>query len=349
MKGKVLRFLEEEIMLNHIPGAVVFVSHQGNVLLNESIGNRSIFPKKNPMTLETVFDVASLTKVVTTLPALLKLIDASEVQLDDKVSYYLPKFGQGGKDEITIENLLAHTSGLQAHRPFHLHYQSPTKVFESIYFERLEQPIGSKVVYSDLGFMVLSKLIEAVTRMRFSDFVHKELFEPLEMINATFHPKQVDGNYAATEYSELLGKYKEGIVHDENAELMNGESGHAGLFATVQDLKNYCSMIENNGVFRGKQLLSESILTLSRKNFSPLDSKSRGLGWELKSPFLSPELSGITDYTFGHTGFTGTSIWFEPTKDLHVILLTNRVHLGRETPIRQLRTDLHKMIWSSLD
>ncbi|MCC3356337.1 serine hydrolase domain-containing protein [Bacillus sp. REN16] len=344
MKDKILAFLQKEIDLQHIPGAVISVSHNGKVLLEEAIGNRAVYPGRAPMKSDTVFDLASLTKVVATLPVVLKLIDNGEIRLDDTAAFFLPEFAQNGKEHITLRNLLTHTSGLPAHKQYYLEDLSTEQILERIVEESLEVPTGSKVIYSDLGLITLYKIIEMVTGQPFERFVEKEIFTPLEMVETGFNPTFEKERYAATEYSEKLKAYKNGIVHDDNTESMGGISGHAGLFSTIQDLQKYAEMIENNGVYKGRRILSAASLRLSRQNHTSFDSEYRGLGWILKSPVLSSCGDLFSEGSYGHTGFTGTSIWFDPSVNLNVILLTNRVHFGRQPHILRLRPRLHNMI-----
>lgn len=346
MKEKILSFLQKEIDLQHIPGAVISISHNGNILMEEAIGNRAIYPEEQTMNLDTVFDLASLTKVVATLPVLLKLIDDGEIRLDDNVAFFLPEFAQNEKEHITLKELLTHTSGLPAHRQYYVEDLTTDQILNRIYRESLEVPTGSKVIYSDLGLITLYKIIEVITKQKFASFVEKEIFTPLEMFETGFHPTFEKERFAATEYSEKLKEYKYGIVHDDNTESMGGISGHAGLFSTVQDLQKYAEMIENNGVYKGKQILSESVLHLSRKNYTAFDQEHRGLGWILKSPIFSSCGDLFAEGSYGHTGFTGTSIWFDPSVNLNVILLTNRVHFGRHPHILRLRPRLHNIIRS---
>ena len=346
MKDKVLQFLQNEIDLKHIPGAVICVSYKDEVILEEAIGHRVIYPKKSPMEMDTVFDLASLTKVVSTLPVILKLLDSGDLRLDDRVGYFIPEFAQNGKAEITLKHLLTHTSGLPAHKSYYLENLTTEQILERIYLEGLVAPLGREVIYSDLGFITLYKVIETVTDMKFTDFVHKEIFTPLGMKDTGFNPNFSRERYAATEYSEKLADYKLGIVHDDNTESMGGISGHAGLFSTIKDLQKYAQMIENHGEFNGTQLVSQSAIDLSRKNFSLFDSEFRGLGWSLKSPSLSSCGDFFQEDSYGHTGFTGTSIWFDPSIKLNIILLTNRVHYGRNNPIIRLRPRLHNIIRS---
>ncbi|MBS4207907.1 serine hydrolase domain-containing protein [Bacillus sp. FJAT-50079] len=347
MRNKVLSIIQKEIDLNHIPGAVITVSYQGKIILEEAIGHSAVYPKKSAMKMDTIFDLASLTKVVATLPMLLKLIDHGDIWLDDPVSYFIPEFAQQGKEAVRLRDLLTHTSGLPAHIQYYLEDLSTDEVMQRIYNQPLLYETGSKVVYSDLGFITLYKVIEVVTKQKFEQFVQSELFTPLEMFETGFNPSFPKERYAATEYSEKLASYKQGTVHDDNTELMGGISGHAGLFSTIRDLQNYATMIENNGIFKGKRVLSEAVTELSKRNYSRFDQEHRGLGWILKSPTLSSCGDIFSDQSYGHTGFTGTSIWFDPTIQLHMILLTNRVHFGREPNyIMRLRPRLHNLIRS---
>ncbi|MCH1625950.1 serine hydrolase domain-containing protein [Ferdinandcohnia quinoae] len=346
MKQQVLDFLQQEIDQEHIPGAVIHVSYQNNVLFQEAIGNRVVFPKKEEMKRNTIFDLASLTKVVATLPIILKLMEDGKLHLDDKVGYHLPRFETNGKSDITIKQLLTHTSGLPAHYEYFRESLKTEQILERIYNDQLIAEAGKKVIYSDLGFITLYKLIEAVTDEKFEAYIKRELFDKLDMHETVFQPTFERQRYAATEYSDALKDYKHGIVHDDNTESMGGISGHAGLFSTIQDLANYASMIENDGVFRGNRILSKRSLQIAKMNYSPFSHEYRGLGWILKSPIHSSCGDLFSTSSYGHTGYTGTSIWFDPDIQLHVILLTNRVHFGRKDPILRLRPRLHNMIRS---
>lgn len=347
MKEQVLRLLEKEINLNHLPGAVVQVMHQDKVILRETVGARFVYTEeKKPMTLDTVFDLASLTKVLATLPAILYLMDNGEIRLDDSVAHFLPSFGIDGKEEIKIRHLLTHTSGLPSHRPYYKEGLDKAAVLHAINQEPLAAPINSCVSYTDLGFMLLYYLMEKVTGQPFHEFVEEKFYEPLGMTETGFCPSFSKERYAATEYNEVLHDYKCGIVHDENAASMGGVSGHAGLFSTVGDLTRFAQLVENDGVYHGKRFLSAAGLRLARSHFTGYSEESRGLGWMRKSPTHASCGDYFSEESYGHTGFTGTSIWFDPTIDLNVILLTNRVHYGRHPHIIRLRPRLHNIIRS---
>ena len=348
MEKKITAFLQNEINQKHIPGAVIQVSHRGEVLFEEALGWRIDYEEEQePMRMDTVFDLASLTKVVATLPSILKLVDEGEVALGDPVAHFIPEFSTNDKLEITLLNLLTHTSGLISHRKFYQEDLNQEEIFKKIYEETLEYEPGSKVVYSDLGFILLSKIVEVVTQKKFDDFVTKEIFEPLGMNETTFLPHFSNERYAATEFDKEINHYKLGVVHDENANTLGGVSGHAGLFSTLADLNKYISMFQNEGVFNGKRILSANAIRLSQKNFTSSLNEMRGLGWQLKTGNITSCGDYFSDQAFGHTGFTGTSIWFDPAVDLSVILLTNRVHYGRESHILRLRPRLHNLIRQS--
>lgn len=344
MKEKVLQFLQKEIDLNHIPGAVIQVAHRGEVLLREAVGNRTLHPDEAPMQMDTVFDLASLTKVVATLPAVLKLLDNGLMRLDDSVAHFLPQFSQQGKGDITLRHLLTHTSGLPAHQQFYKEKLTTESILERIYKTELVAPVGHTVMYSDLGFIILYKVIETVTNESFIDYVHEQIFAPLGMVDTAFCPTFPQHRYAATEYNERLGDYKRGIVHDDNAESMGGISGHAGLFSTIEDVHRFALMIEKEGIYQGKRILSQSALRIARLNDTAFSEEYRGMGWMIKSPTRASCGDYFSNSSYGHMGYTGTSLWFDPNIQLHIILLTNRVHLGRHPHIIRLRPRLHNLI-----
>src|SRR5690625_985658 len=350
MEEKITAFLQHEIDQKHIPGAVIQVNYKGETVFEEALGQRIDYEnEQEPMQMDTVFDLASLTKVVATLPAILKLIDTGEVYLGDKVTQFIPEFEKHGKEQVTIQQLLTHTSGLTSHRRFYQENLNQEAIFQAIYDESLEYEPGSKVVYSDLGFILLRKIVEVVSGTAFEEFVHQEIFEPLEMTETTFLPDFPKERYAATEYDGTLKAYKIGTVHDENTEALGGISGHAGLFSTIVDLNHYVTMIENEGVYKNKRILSENALRLAKQSFTSSLNEERGLGWQIKTGSQTPCGDYFSDQTYGHTGFTGTSIYFDPTVDLNVILLTNRVHYGRHPEILRLRPRLHNLIRQSFN
>lgn len=341
----VLSFLEHEIKRNRIPGAVLYVSHRGQVLCQEALGYKTVFPSPSLMEKTTVFDIASLTKIVATLPVVLKLVEEGKLSLFDQVVKYFPEFAVYQKEQITIAHLLTHTSGLVADRPYHQQKLTKHQIFESICHEQLIRQPGAEVIYSDLGMILLYFLVEHVTGEPFEQVVEKKILEPLEMEDTGFNPKFAAERYAATEFCSTKQEYKLGIVHDEKAEWMGGISGHAGLFSTASDLGKFARMIEKNGEYKNKRILSPASVKLSKRNFTATLNEGRGLGWVMKSPYSYSACGDLfSASSYGHTGFTGTSLWFEPEEELHVILLTNRVHYGRKNYILDIRPKVHNMI-----
>lgn len=350
--AKISTFIEHEIAEGHLPGAVLYIAQNGKELLKRAFGNRVMYPEAAPMRTDTVFDLASLTKVVATLPAVLQLMDQGKVSLADPIGVFLPQFRLMQGEPIRIVHLLTHSSGLKADIPgirgmMHL---SRDKLVDLILNERPLHPPGSQVVYSDIGMILLYLIIESVTDEAFDTYLKREIYEPLEMSETGFRPTFEDTRYAVTEFAEHRQAYKSGVVHDEKAELMHGVSGHAGLFSTVHDLANYAEMIRQKGVFKGRRILSRAASQLSSRNFTPYDQEFRGLGWSLRNP-RSFWFGGdyVSEQSFGHTGFTGTSLLFDPERDLQIILLTNRVHFGRTEHILRIRPRLHNLILSQSD
>src|SRR5699024_2942172 len=314
VREHILQFLKNEIDLNHIPGAIVQVMHKNQIILQEAVGSRFVhLGNKEPMKLDAIFDLASLTKVVATLPAVLSLMDKGEIRLDDPVTYFLPDFGTHGKENIRLRHLLTHTSGLPAHRQYHKDQLNKEGILDAINQEQLVAPINSEVLYTDLGFILLFRIVEKVTEQSFDTFLQEHFFQTLGMTETGFCPSFHQNRYAATEYVRALNNYKMGIVHDENSESMGGISGHAGLFSSLNDLTCFARMMENDGVYNGKRFLSKAALNLSRANFTAKSEEHRGLAWMRKSPCLASCGDYFSEESYGHTGFTGTSIWFDPT------------------------------------
>lgn len=341
-------FLQKEIKQQVTPGAVIRIRHRGKIILDEAIGTNSLETDKVPMTSRHVFDMASLTKVMVTLPAILQLCEVGEIHLHDKVVTFLPEFAANGKGNLTIQQLLTHSSGLIAHRPYFERKLSKTEVLNEINDERLSYEPDTAVIYSDLGFMLLMEIIERVTTQTLNNYAQNQLFKPLSMNNTCYLPCFERERYAPTEYLEHLQSHKYGIVHDDNTEFMDGVSGHAGLFSTMEDLSVFTKMLENEGMHEGKKILDSRWLALARRNFTPFSDESRGLGWQLRGEGPSPAGDLMSPETYGHTGFTGTSFYIDPEKELTVMLLTNRVYFGRTPSMIRLRPRLHNIIVTKL-
>lgn len=315
-----------------IPGAVATVVRNGIVLWPRCWGWAVREPQLIAMTPYTVFDMASLTKVMATTPSILILAERGKLRLDDPVSMFVPEFGAGGKKDITIRDILTHTSGLPDHIRFWKQGLQGEEILTAICNLELSdygEP-GKHVVYSDLGLIILGEVLRRVSGVNIAEFSRREIFEPLGMTSTGFlPPESIKYQIAATEYREDLNKITWGAVHDENAYALGGIAGHAGLFSTALDTARYALMWLGEGVQAEKRVLSPATISAATKEQVNLEER-RGIGWMLKSRTHSSGGDFLSDSAFGHTGFTGTSLWCDPEKNLAIILLTNRVHAGRE-------------------
>ncbi|RDI36466.1 serine hydrolase domain-containing protein [Falsibacillus pallidus] len=336
------RWIEEQMM----PGAVLAIVTKDDVLYQKAFGTAHS-KEKIPMSTDTIFDLASLTKVCATTPAILHLIESGSIDLNDRVSRILPFFNS---NEITIKHLLTHTSGLPASLNFHRKKYTTEEAVKDIanLFKSVE--LDEKVIYSDLNFILLGYIVEVLSSKNLADYCRETIYGPLGMNETFFNP---DDKYkkriAATEYREHLKDYQWGSVHDENADAFGGVSGHAGLFSTVGDLTKYVQCLLNLGRYEGKEVLSPPVLEAAFKNYSKELGTYRGLGWQLVDEDFSPVGHIFPQDSIGHTGFTGTSLWFNPRLGFGVILLTNRVHYGRDTDIIRFRRILHTLAATALE
>jgi len=349
VKELIQSFLQNEIANEVTPGAVIRVKHKGKWILEEAIGMNSTEDDKVPMTPQHLFDVASLTKVLATTPSILQLLGLGEIHLNDRVSTFIPEFAQNGKESINIKQLLTHSSGLIAHRPyFEKKLQFDEVLADICANEELTYQPDTKVVYSDLGFILLGKIVEIVSTLPIEQYSKKYIFEPIEMNDTTYLPNVERQRYAPTEYLEHLNGHKYGIVHDDNTEFMGGISGHAGLFSTIGDIAKFCDMLENDGYYNNQQIIHPLWLHKSRENFTPFSTEARGLGWQLRGEGSSPAGDLMNAKTYGHTGYTGTSFYIDTESEVTVILLTNRVYYGRHDKMNRLRPRLHNLIMTNL-
>lgn len=343
---KVSAFLDKCIENKDVPGAVLGIVHNDQLIYQYASGYAH-FQKEISMKVNSIFDLASLTKVCATLPAVLYLLEEGLLDLDDAIYQYLPFF-HSKQSNITIKHLLTHTSGYPASIPFYKQNKSLKDAIEIISnLENIQKP-GDMVVYSDLNFIVLGYLVEVVSGLQLDTFSNEKIFKPLEMNNTYFNPPaSLRLEIVPTEYNNYIKDYQWGRVHDENAEHFGGVSGHAGLFSTLEDLSIYCRMILNKGKVNDKTLFQSSTIDLTRYSYTKKLNLNRGLGWHLND--CNAPSGQFLQEGFGHTGFTGTSIWFDMHKNLAIILLTNRVHFGRNKNIGRIRRIVHNLVSLNLD
>jgi CubicO group peptidase (beta-lactamase class C family) len=324
-----------------IPGAVLHVAVRNRYEFSQAFGAYDDNSGIKPIRLNTLFDVASLTKVTATLPAVLTLAAKERLQLNDKVSAYIPAFPHG---EVTLRHLLMHSSGLPADLKTQPRAARGRQVLADICRMPLMQSPGMAVVYSDLGMILLGEIVAIASGEPLNSYVRRTVFEPLGMRDTGFLPSpEQRARAAATE--RVDGRYIVGAVHDEKAYHLGGVSGSAGLFTTAADLMAYAMFWlgrDRNDIVPWA-LLDECLANPFR---------GRGLGWEVYAgdPDPLPTSCGTlwSPGSFGHTGFTGTSLWIDPQRELAVVFLTNAVHYGRGNPIRALRRKLHDEIFASL-
>ncbi|MBI3995754.1 MAG: beta-lactamase family protein [Nitrospirae bacterium] len=355
----IVRALHQAVTDGVFPGAVLLVSRRGKILFHEAVGFAALKPRKIRMTRATIFDLASLTKPVATAAAVMKLVDRSAVKLDDPVSRWIPEFSGGEKDRVTVRQLLNHSSGLRAWEPFYKEVISEgrrrpgfvgspaakRRVLDQIHRNRLVYPPGTKSLYSDLGFILLGDLVERISGLSLDRFCRNEFFRPLGM-KQTFYIQagtERRGRFAATELSDWRKKIVTGRVHDDNAYAMGGVAGHAGLFGTATDLNRFGRMMLESLHGRDPLISRKTVKAFVTRQATP--GSSWALGWDTPSG-LSSSGRFFSSRSFGHLGYTGTSLWIDPEWDLAAALLTNRVHpTSRNIRIRTFRPLIHDLIF----
>ncbi len=336
--------MQDAVASGSIPGGVVVVGHHGRIIYRKAFGFRSIEPVRERMTAETIFDLASLTKCIATTTAVMELWQDGRIRLNDPVASYLPEFAQNGKADITIRELLTHYSGLAPDLDLKTDWHGREAAFERAMQQTPVHPPGTRFVYSDINFEVLGFLVEKVSGMSLDQYTAKHIFAPLGMQHTRFLPPAAWlPETAPTQYDEQNHMLR-GTVHDPTARRMDGVAGHAGLFSTADDLAKFAqALLDGKGVLRRATI--EKMSTPQQ----PLTAAAlRGLGWDIDSPFSTNRGELFPIGSYGHTGFTGTSVWMDPTTDTYIILLTNAVHPRGGKPLVSLRSRLATVVAASL-
>ncbi|MGA1989246.1 MAG: serine hydrolase, partial [Candidatus Sulfotelmatobacter sp.] len=318
---------EQAIADGNIPGAVLVVGHDGGVIYRKAYGNRALEPKREPMTLDTVFDLASLTKVVATTTAVMQLVEQGKVRLNDPVAKYLPEFAQNGKEDITVRQLLTHYSGLAPDIDLTPAFDGKESAFRLAFAETPAQAPGSGFTYSDTNFIVLGALVEKLSGETLDVYTQRHIFAPLKMTHTRFLPLAAGRpgsleKIAPTEYDEHEHMLR-GVVHDPRARRMGGVAGHAGLFSTADDLAKFAQTLLDGG---DGILSAAAVEKMTSPETPPAAPVLRGFGWDIDSPFSSNRGDLFPVGSYGHTGWTGTSMWIDPTTETYIVLLTNAVH-----------------------
>ncbi len=331
--------IEEAVQQNKIPGAVLIVGHDGRIVYRKAYGNRAVYPHTEAMTVDTIFDCASLTKVIATTTSLMKLFEAGKFRLNDKVTEYFPEF-EGGKSDITIRNLFTHFSGLRPDltlAPAWSGYQT------GIHLAMIDKPAGPpgvRFVYSDINFILLGELVHKLSGQMLNEYARQNVFLPLGMKETQFlPPASLIPRIAPTERTPKDGPALRGVVHDPTARYMGGVAGHAGLFSTADDLARFAQMMIDGGTLDGVRLVDPLTIRKFTEPQTPRDQPVlRGLGWDIDSSFSTNRGELFPVGSFGHTGFTGTSIWIDPYTKSYVVLLANSVHPVSHGSITALRS-----------
>jgi uncharacterized protein YbbC (DUF1343 family)/CubicO group peptidase (beta-lactamase class C family) len=319
--------IQQAISDGQIPGAVLIVGHDGSVIYRKAYGARALEPRREVMTLDTVFDVASLTKVIVTTTAVMQLFERGKVRLNDPVAKYLPEFAQNGKEDITVRQLLTHYSGLAPDLDLKTAWEGKETAYRMAFAETPVDPPGAKFSYSDINFIVLGALVERVSGEMLDEYATQHIFVPLKMTRTRFVPPLAGRagwiqKIAPTQYDENEHMLR-GVVHDPTVRRMGGVAGQAGLFSTGDDLAKFAQALLNGG---DGILSALSVEKMTRPEQPPSAPVLRGFGWDIDSPFSSNRGDLLPVGGYGHTGFTGTSMWIDPATRTYIILLTNAVH-----------------------
>jgi len=314
--------VQDAIRNGQIPGAVVLVWHDGQVVYRKAIGNRALEPHREAMTLDTIFDLASLTKVIATTTAAMQLVVEGKVRLNEPLAKYIPEFAENGKDNITVRELLTHYSGLREDVDLIQPWQGKDVGLRLAYGETPVLTPGSQFKYSDINFMVLGALVERVSGTPLDAYCDKNILKPLKMTRTRFLPPAAwRPKIAPTQYDEHETMLR-GVVHDPTVRRMGGVAGQAGLFSTADDLSKFAQALLNGSFVLPSQMV-EKMTTPQQPPNSPV---LRGFGWDIDTPYSTNRGDLLPVGSFGHTGFTGTSLWIDPTTRTYIIILSNAVH-----------------------
>lgn len=354
--------VQSAIQQKEIPGAVVLVARHSQIGYLKVFGNRSVKPTLEPMTADTIFDMASLTKVMATTPAVMLLVQNGAIRLGDRVRRYLPRFTGGGKDSITVRHLLTHYSGLKPDFDLSKRWEGYDTAMEELWKENTETEPGREFKYSDLNFITLGEIVRAVSGKGLDAFAREHVYAPLGMTETCFNPPPqwrariaptesraqslayLKGESSAAPTSEIL----RGQVHDPTAWRMGGVAGHAGLFSSGRDVAIFAQMLLNKGVYQKTRILAPLAVQAMTSPQSPKGALSlRGFGWDIDTSYSAPR-GDIFQSGFGHTGFTGTSLWVIPEIDLWVAILSNRVHPDGSGDATRLRGVIANIVASGI-
>jgi len=362
---RIAPLVEQAIADKQLPGAVVLVGQGDQVLYRKAFGFKTYSPAAAVTTTDTVFDLASLTKPLVTTTLIMQLVEQGELRLTDPVGKYLQQLTDAEVKKITILQLLTHSSGLADGFDRREFWQGKAGLEQQLAKLQLKTKPDQQFVYSDIGFILLGLVIEQVTKQPLDLLAEQRIFLPLQMIDSRYLPLSQAKQEAAylqriapteslqgdADYQLLLPNYTQpylhAVVHDPTALRLGGVAGHAGVFGTADDLALFAQMLLNGGELKGQRVLSQLAV---RRLVTPvvIGNQSRALGWDMNTLYSAPKGDLLPPGSFGHTGFTGTSIWIDPVSRTYIILLSNRVHPNRNSSITDLRAKLANIVAASI-
>ena len=343
--------VDKAIRSGKTPGAVVLIGNQDKVVYRQAFGYRAIKPKRLPMRIDTIFDLSSLTKVIATTTAVMQLMEKGKLRIEDRIAEHWPEFKINGKEEITVCQLLTHYSGLRPSLEVSSKWVGYDAALKMITGEKPFSPPGTRFIYSDINFIILGELVRRISGQSLDVYCAEYIFKPLGMKDTRFKPSpSLRSRIAPTQYQHgKKGKILWGEVHDPVAYHMGGVAGHAGLFSTADDLATFAQTLLNGGSTKGLRILSPlTVEKMTTPQTPPNKMVLRGLGWDIDSPFASNRGELFPVGSYGHTGFTGTSIWIDPVSKTYIILLTNRVHPDGKGDVGSLRSQIATLVASAL-
>lgn len=363
--GELDKIIEGAIARHETPGAVVLVARRGRVVWRKAYGERAVVPSSEKMTPDTIFDLASLTKVVATATSIMILVERGRLRLSDALTDYIPELKGEGRERITLEMLLTHRSGYAADFDLTEQWKGYDEAMQRLFREPLRNVPGTRFIYSDINYIALGEVVHRVSGLMLDEFARKNIFEPLKMRDTGFRPRaELLPRVAPTETlrvalnrldattndaTEQADKLLRGEVHDPTAFRMDGVAGHAGLFSTMDDLAVFCQMILNGGEYGKARILSPmGVAAMTRPRAVTDEGEARALGWDMTSSFAVNRGDIFPPGSFGHTGFTGTSMWIDPSSETFVVFLCNRLHPDGKGEVAALRGRISSIVASAV-
>lgn len=336
------QLMEQAMIQGLIAGGVVLVGTSKSVLFEKPYGRVAADPDARPMSLDTMFDIASLTKVVATTPSILKLAEMGRISLVDPVRKWIPEFS--GREELLIWHLLTHTSGLD---DFSLSATTPLQsAIDGAAVQKPKGAVGSRFRYADINFIILGEIVRRASTLPLDQFAFQQIFNPLDLRETLFNPGKERGIRCSSTIGDVI---LQGEVQDSLARQLGGVAGHAGVFSTAGDLGRFCMMILNRGEVGGKRvLLPRTVEQMTAPYFARGGTVVRGLGWDIASPYSAPRGAGFSEGSFGHTGYSGASLWLDPNSDVYVVLLTTRLDYRHTKELSRLRGNLSTVVAAQL-